>query len=132
MREVVVETIGKETRTIEIGREKQKRKRQSRMRTKEQYIAGLICSTRILIRSVNWDGAYYKDTKCWKTTKSGLSHARKNWQRHGERQPSVRRHRWGRKRNPMYPSVRVLNELGRCIYPCVDERDYLEYIMEEV
>ena len=126
MRELVIETKGKGIRTIQIGREKKLKNKLVSI-----HIDGLICSPRILIRNASWD-CCLSDIKCWKTTKSGLSHARKNWQRHGERQPSVRRHRWGRKRNPMYPSVRVLNELGRCIYPCVDERDYLEYIMEEV
>ena len=116
MREVVVETKGKGTRTITVGREKKVK------RPEPIVLVGLICSpptgtmSRGKLSSI-FDPVDIKPRRCWKITKRGFSHARKNWQRHGERPPSRRRHRWGRVRSWMYPSVRVLNEKGLCIYP---------------
>jgi len=127
MRQVIVEHVGSgEIRTINVGIDWDKIViRPNRTRSH----SGILCSPRILGRLGSWDCKYHSDTKCWKTTKKGEAHARKGHQRHPDRQPSRRRNRWGRVRKHNYPSVRTLNEMGRCIYPCVDQMDYMEYTM---
>jgi hypothetical protein len=114
MREVVVETIGKGERTIQVGIDWDNIKKME-----DRYIssASTICSPRISPQPAPWDCKSHTDTKCWKTTKRGNSHAKKNWQRHPDRKPSRRRARWGHFRGYIYPSVRNLNKMGRCIYP---------------
>ncbi len=128
MRMVIVETVGKGTRTVLIGREPKKKYRKKKERLLILSFIGIVCSPRILPRT----GSDNKptDIRCWKTTKNGESHAKKGWQRHTDRKPSRRRARRGHHRPWISPSARILNELGRCIYPCVDWIDYLEYTME--
>jgi hypothetical protein len=124
MREVIVEHVGGTTRTIQIGVLK---KRKSIHVT---VFIGILCSPRILHISGSDSEKPRRKTKCWKTTKKGDSHAKRGWQRHTDRKPSRRRARHGHHRPWISPSARILNELGRCIYPCVDRMDYLEYTME--
>ena len=110
MREVIVEHVGSGTvRTIKVGVvHKPKPKR-------PETFVGIICSPRI-IHHAGTDTESPRNTKCWKTTKRGCSHAKKGWQRHSAA-PSRRRARWGKLRRCCAPSARILNELGRCIYP---------------
>jgi hypothetical protein len=119
MRGVIVETLGEGVRTIQVGREKKPKK------VEPTVMVGLISSPRISPHT----GADNKptDTKCWKTPKKGEPKPKKCWQRHGERKPSRRRNRWGRI-HCSYPSVRILNEKGLCIYPYTDaeEMDFWE------
>jgi hypothetical protein len=103
MREVVVEHVGGETRTIHVGREKKKKRTES--------FRDVICSPRILPNTGSDEETHA--SKCWKTTKRGLPHAKKGWQRHGE----TKRRKYGRTRWSGWPSTKTLNELGRCIYP---------------
>jgi len=112
MREVIVETIGIGVRTIQVGRER---------KSKKMYtvsFVGIICSPRIIPQPGS-DTELFRSSRSWKTTKRGMSHAKKNYQKHGERKPSRRRNRWGKARGYIYPSVRILNKSGRCIYPNV-------------
>ena len=113
MREVTVETVGKGTRTIKVGIDWSKIK----VKKEKQYITDIICSPRILARPASDDCRKYTDIKCWKTPKKGEPKPKRCWQRHPGRQPSRRRNRWGRVRRYNYPSLKILNEMGRCIYP---------------
>ena len=106
MKEVIVETVGKGTRTIKVGIDRNKIKRKREIK----YIDGLVCSPRIFPRTGS--DAVTPKSRSWKTTKKGESHAERGWQRHPGRQPSRRRNRWGRVRKHHHPSVRTLNELG--------------------
>ena len=116
MREVVVEHVGGVTRTIQVGRKKKQKKKRKRT----DSFKDIICSPRILVRATDdWYTPDYSDTKCWKTHKKGEPKPKKHWQRHADRKPSRRRNRWGRVRKHIYPSPRILNELGRCIHPNV-------------
>ena len=115
MREVVVEHVGGMTRTISVG----KKKKQKKKRT--DSFKDIICSPRILVRSTDWYCPDYSDTKSWKTTKRGRPHAKRNWQRHTEG-PSHRRAKHGKHRRVMYSSARMLNEMGRCIHPSMNQK----------
>ena len=125
MREVIVEHIGGVTRTIKVGIDWDNIK----VKTERRYIKDLICSPRIL--SHNGSDTETPKSRSWKTTKRGNPHAKRGWQRHPDRQPSCRRNRWGHVRSWIAPSARMLNEMGRCIYPCVDLMDYLDFVEEE-
>jgi len=126
VREVIVETVGKSIKTISVGKEKKPKK-------SKPLIPNINCSStkgtmsRGRLSSI-FDSVDIKSRRCWKIKKKGLSAPRKNWQRHGERQPSRRRNRWGHVRHWITPSVRPLNEMGLCIYPytSVEEMDFWE------
>jgi hypothetical protein len=106
MREVIVETVGKGACTIKVGIDLNKIKK----RKERRHITGLICSPGILPHTGS-DRVTLK-SRSWKTTKRGQSHASKNWQRHPFG-PYCRRKKYGKLRGHSYPSVRILNELGR-------------------
>ncbi len=115
MKEVVVEHVGSsKVRIIQVGIGWSKTKT-----TRKESSKGIVCSPRILVRATSWDCSFSTGHGCWKTTKHGRPHAKKNWQRHPNRKPSIRRARWGHFRKHIHPGARILNELGLCIYPDV-------------
>jgi len=120
VREVIIETIGKGTRIVLIGRESRKKSRKNKEKLLILSFVGITCSPRTFPRTGS--DAVTPKSRSWKTTKKGEPHAKKGYQRHPDRQPSRRRNRWGRVRKSHYPSARTLNELGLCIYPNIGRR----------
>ena len=112
MREVIVEHVSSGiVRTVQVGRI-------NKPKHIEKFVGVISSSSRMLTRSSS-DDSKPSDTKCWKTTKRGEPHAKRGWQRHYNRMPSRRRHRWGKIRGYAASSAKTLNELDRCIYPNV-------------
>jgi len=82
--------------------------------TERDVVSEIVCSPRIIPQP----GSEFETrciSRCWKTRKRGKPKPKKAWQRHGE----IKRYKYGRVRCYYYPSVRILNELGLCIYPDV-------------
>ena len=104
----VVNKKSGEERTINVGID------WSKIKTRSIRSLGIICSPRIIAHTGSSDET--PKSRSWKTTKRGESHAKRGWQRHG----SKTRRKYGRTRWVGWPSAKTLNDLGRCIHPCVD------------
>ena len=128
MREVIVETKGKGVRKVQVGIDWDKVKKNA----EKYYIKkgfGIVCSPRISPRTGPGDKP--RKSRSWKTPKKGQPKPKKSWQRHGYcRKPSRRRQRWGHGRGYVYPSPKILNEMGLCIYPYTDVEE--EYFWENL
>lgn len=126
MREVIVETVSKGTRTVKVGRENRKRKTYP-----DIYFMGIICSPRTFSHSGS-DTEKPRKSRSWKTPKKGEPKPKKGWQRHSFG-PHSRRKKYGKRRGYSWPSVRLLNELDQCIYPytSVEDMNYWENVHED-
>jgi hypothetical protein len=125
VREVIVETVGKGTRKVKVGRKKKKRTQ------KPIFVVGIICSPRIYPQPGS-DIERPRKSRSWKTPKKGQPKPKKPWQRNGFG-PDSRRKKYGKRRGYSWPSVRFLNEMGLCIYPytSVEEQEYWENLHED-
>ena len=134
MREVIVETKGKGVRKIQVGIDWDKVKKG----VEKHYVkksVGIVCSPRTLSYE-GTDTESPRESRSWKTPKKGKPKPKKPWQKHGE----IKRRKHGRRRWLGWPSVRILNEMGLCIYPYTDveeeyfwenlSEDFVDYLME--
>ncbi|KKM13274.1 hypothetical protein LCGC14_1717910 [marine sediment metagenome] len=64
----------------------------------------------------HWYERGSSDIRCWKRCNK---RAHRGWQRHPKRIECKRRGRYRRYRQQYYPSIRLLNEQGLCVYPSV-------------